>query len=419
MADNSESSFRIVIVGAGIAGLAAAIALRAPSRDIIILERSRLNRETGALISLQPNATKIISKWNIDHFLNRAEPVIDRAFRIFDIDGKLHAEIPLSKETFGANRIIYHRQDLHSALKEAAQSEDFVGPPARTRTSCEVVSCDCDEGVVVLESGERVYGDLIVGADGIHSVLRRFVTGNESSTIPTGLSAYRLLIDQTLLQNLQLPREVFDPSKPATTMIIGHDKRIVMGPGRGNKLVGIVAIVPDEQIHEDSSNSSWTSAGSVDKLIQSFADFPQWLQDILRMDPNVALWQLRDIDPLKTWTRSRCILIGDSSHAMLPTQGQGASQSVEDAEALQAFFSDVMQRPSRDEVEKRLAKAFAARYARASLIQQYSREQGRPGTDGATKSIRLNPGQFMKYNCNYDGVAEWLQAQTAQSKEIS
>ncbi|KAL9096134.1 MAG: hypothetical protein Q9165_001657 [Trypethelium subeluteriae] len=412
MTTDHEQVFRIIIVGAGIAGLASAIALRGPGRQVVIYERSSFKKETGALISLQPNATKIISKWNIDRFLSKAEPVIDSAFRIFDTDGKLQTEIPLSQDAFGASRVIYHRQDLHAVLKEATQSQDLPGTPAQIFLSSEVVSCKCEDGLVILRSGEHVHGDLIVACDGIHSVFRTIVTGKTSSAIPTGLSAYRLLIDRTMLQDLSYAHDVFDPSQSVTTMIIGHDKRLVMSPGRGHKLIGIVAIVPDEQMKEESSDNSWNSRGSLDKLIESFADFPLWIRNMLKLDPHLALWQLRDIEPLKTWVKGRCILIGDSSHSMLPTQGQGASQSIEDAEALQCFFSDITRRPSQDEVEERLGKVFAARYDRASLIQRYSREQGKPGTDGSTKRVVLNPGQFMEYNCNYDGAWEWLRKQT-------
>ena len=93
---------------------------------------------------------------------------------------------------------------------------------------------------------------------------------------------------------------------------------------------------------------------------------------------------------------------------MLPTQGQGASQSVEDAEALQAMFADVTTRPSREMVEERLAKIFEARHERASLIQAYSRQQALPATDKNTKKVTLNPREFMDYNCRYSGAKSWL-----------
>ncbi|KAJ3535313.1 hypothetical protein NM208_g7183 [Fusarium decemcellulare] len=399
----SQPELHIVIVGGGIAGLATAFALRHPGRRITVLERSRLLREVGALISLQPNASKIVNNWNLDSFLEKTEPLVDRAFRMFDADGKCVRELPLEKGQFGADRILYHRQDLQAALGDAATSEHANGRPVQIRTASQVVAVDCYEGVVTLESGERIHGDVIIGADGIHSVVRTVVLGEEKSALPTGTSAYRLLLPIESLESLSFPEKLLNPQDPSTTMIMGHDRRVIMGPGRGTKLYGIVALVPDENLAEKSSDN-WVSPGSIDKLLEAYSDFPTWLHEIFRAAPDVALWQLRDIDPLPRWVRGRTILIGDAAHAMLPTQGQGASQSFEDAEALQAFLSEV---ESRDQVGAALDRVFAARYDRATLIQKFSREQAKPATDGTTREIKLDPAQFMKYNCDYDGAADW------------
>lgn len=91
-----QDLFRIVVVGGGIAGLAAAIALRGPGRDIIILEKSQMLREVGALLSLQPNASKIVSSWNLSEYLEICEPVIDEGFRIMNTDGHVLKDIPAS-----------------------------------------------------------------------------------------------------------------------------------------------------------------------------------------------------------------------------------------------------------------------------------------------------------------------------------
>ncbi|KAI8651388.1 hypothetical protein NCS55_01383000 [Fusarium keratoplasticum] len=399
----SLPELHVVIVGGGIAGLAAAIALRHPNRRITVLERSRMLREVGALLSLQPNASKIVSKWNLDSFLQRTEPLIDGGFRIFDADGKCVRELAFETSQFGADRILYHRQDLQAALGDAATSEHLPGKPADIRTASQVVSVDCEEGIITLESGEEIHGDVIIGADGIHSVVRTAVLGEERGALPTGTSAYRMLIPIEKLEGISTPEKLLDARDPYTTMIMGHDRRVIMGPGRGGKLYGIVALVPDEKLSEKSSDS-WVSPGSIEKLLEAYSDFPSWLHDIFRASPDVALWQLRDIDPLPHWVRGRAILIGDAAHAMLPTQGQGASQSIEDAEALQAFLADVQ---SRGEVGAALNRVFDVRYERASLIQKFSREQAKPATDGASREVKLDPAQFLKYNCDYEGALDW------------
>jgi salicylate hydroxylase len=82
---------------------------------------------------------------------------------------------------------------------------------------------------------------------------------------------------------------------------------------------------------EDVKRTSWTSRGDMESLLQSFKEFPDWCKRLFKHAPELGLWQLRDLGPLDSWTRGRAIIIGDASHAMLPTQGQGASQSIEDA----------------------------------------------------------------------------------------
>ena len=113
---SSPMPFRIIIVGGGIAGLAAAIALRKDDRQITILEQSRLSTEIGATISLQPNATRILQQsWGLEALLEDSNGTIDHGFRIYSVDGKMVNEIPLrSKTQYGADRIMWHREDLHA-----------------------------------------------------------------------------------------------------------------------------------------------------------------------------------------------------------------------------------------------------------------------------------------------------------------
>ncbi|KAH6874551.1 hypothetical protein B0T10DRAFT_586097 [Thelonectria olida] len=182
--------------------------------------------------------------------------------------GDLVREILLNKDQFGADRILCHRQDLQPSLQSAAVSPDLPGNPAVIRTSSQVVDVDCEEGIVTLESGEKVRGDVIIGTDGIHSA-------GEAG-------------------NLSAPKKLLDPRDPSTTMLIGHDRRVMMGPGRAAKMYGIVTLVPDEKLAETSSSESWVEPGSIEKLRSAYADFPDWLHEIFMATPDIALWQLRD-----------------------------------------------------------------------------------------------------------------------------
>ncbi|EFQ27423.1 hypothetical protein CGRA01v4_04508 [Colletotrichum graminicola] len=405
--------FNIIVVGGGIAGVSAAIALRGPRRRITVLEQSQLNREIGATISLQPNASKIVEKqWGLEETLAKKGSMADQGFRIYSVEGKLRADIPFHlKKSYGADRMMYHRVDLHDALKGAATKEVADTEPVVIRTGCVVQECDPEAGTVTLESGEVFTGDLVVGADGIKSVLRKSVLGKDAAAVPTGLSAYRLVIDSSELEQDKDFTSIIDPRESLTTMVMGHDRRIIMGPARAGSIYSVVALVPDDKMHETAEGKSWTTKGDPQKMRESFEVFPTWAKAVFKKCTEVGLWQLRDMDPLETWHRGRTIIIGDAAHPMLPTQGQGASQAIEDAEALGAIFGDIEDKPTTAEVESRLKAVFECRFERVSLIQGYSRQAGKPATDKATNSITMNPAEFMDYNCMYNGAKDWMERQ--------
>jgi salicylate hydroxylase len=241
---------------------------------------------------------------------------------------------------------------------------------------------------------ERISADSLltcrVAADGIHSAIRKSLLG-EVAPRSTGLSAYRLAIPTERLER-ETPEfcSKMDPSQPFTSMMMAHNCRLIMGPAREGSMYSIVALVPDDRINEDAdSKQSWVSTGDLNRMLETFKDFPEWMKDVFKQTDDLGLWQLRDIDPLTTWTKGKVILIGDAAHAMLPTQGQGASQALEDAEALGAFFDGWESSQATESVEEILEKVFRCRYERASLIQKYSRDAAKPATAADNKVVTM------------------------------
>ncbi|KAI8686821.1 FAD-binding-3 domain-containing protein [Fusarium sp. Ph1] len=395
-----QRPFRIVIVGGGIAGMCAAIALRKDNREITILEQCSLNREIGAAISLQPNASKIVAlRWDLGRTLEESGSIIDGAFEIYTVQGELQT----TTRATGLN---------------------YPGRPATIRTSTRAISCDCDTGEVFLENGQTLQADLIVEADGTKSNIRRVILEKDVNAVPTGVSAYRIIVPVSELEKEGDFRAKVDPRRPMTTMVVGHDRRLIMGPCRGGTLYSIVALVPDgkksrqlveslgsqtlENMNESSGNTSWASVGSKDKMLETFSMFSEWEKKPLKLAKEAGLWQLRDLDPLETWYRGRAVIIGDVSHAMLPTQGQGASQAVEDAEALGAFFDDIELTTSGvSDNEERNKSLFSCRFERASTIQAFSRQSAKPATEAGSVEVKINMAEFLDYNCNYEGALDW------------
>ncbi|THV66074.1 hypothetical protein D6D28_08637 [Aureobasidium pullulans] len=132
------------------------------------------------------------------------------------------------------------------------------GSPAVIRTSSSVTGCDCDTRTVHLSNGSSVQGDVIVGADGIRSAIRDEVIKGFASeglkAIPTGLSAYRILVETDKLLKLDVLEDVFSLKRLATTMIVGYDKRVIIGPGRGGEMFGLVCLVPNPNLNNESTS---------------------------------------------------------------------------------------------------------------------------------------------------------------------
>jgi salicylate hydroxylase len=144
---------------------------------------------------------------------------------------------------------------------------------------------------------------------------------------------------------------------------------------------------------------------SVDDAVAAFSDFSPDLKRLLSYSDKVGLWQLRDQDPLPTWVKGKAIIIADAAHAMLPHQGQGGGQSVEDAEACGVFLSGFTHADA-DKVPERLALIQKVRMERATKVQGYSREKAIGPREGETGGA-INAHEFIGYNMGYNGALDW------------
>lgn len=128
----------------------------------------------------------------------------------------------------------------------------------------------------------------------------------------------RALVPTSELKTVDAISSVLDVREPVTTMIVGHDRRIIMGPARDGQILGAILLIPDEATDGETTSRSWTKTVPREILLKNLEPVPEWIQAIFTQDEgDAALWQFRDIDPLPTWVKSRTILIGDAAHAML------------------------------------------------------------------------------------------------------
>ncbi|KXH26759.1 hypothetical protein CSAL01_00305 [Colletotrichum salicis] len=360
-------TLRVAIIGGGIAGLAAARVLR-EAHDVTIYERNSPEAtESGAAVGLGPNGSKMAARLGLTKESLKA--IVSDGFRSYDQNGNLLKESRIDcLESFGSEWWMVHRQDLKNAQLRAATGLDpgLPGHPAKIVYNSRVVKVNSQDLIVTFEDGSEIKADLIIGADGIHSKVRRAVAGPcDAESTPANLSLYRFTINRSNMSDilgeisdvLRYDNGVFLSSFIAAD---GSNRNVVVYPCRKLGVMNFACAIPDTMLRQQTEES-WTKDGDVYEMLENFKDFPPWLQQLMkeailllavsfrtqrrkvqkreakyntiRTLYNVKLYQLHDADPLSTYTKDSTILIGDAAHPMVPYQGQGANQALEDAEA--------------------------------------------------------------------------------------
>ena len=210
------------IVGAGIAGLGAALSLRQAGHDVEVFEKSSLKREIGAAITLTPNANLILDRWGFDS--KRARETPKEQYRMVDcetLECLQHQDFDGVREQFGHAFNAYHRVDMHEHLRAMAE-----GAGAAIRLGCPVTDVDCEKGTIHFQDGSTVVKDLVVIADGVKSTFVDLVAGEHVPMEKTGLSVYRTLISIEKLMNDPLVRPIFDNQKSGFCMFINKQNSV-------------------------------------------------------------------------------------------------------------------------------------------------------------------------------------------------
>ncbi|KAI0631870.1 FAD/NAD-P-binding domain-containing protein [Trametes polyzona] len=320
----------VLIVGCGMGGLAAAHCLGQAGHKVTLFESASAIGEVGAGIQVTPNVSRLLQRWGVGDTLERVavrpEAIVLRRYDTGERVG--YTRWSDMEKQYGAPYYHIHRADLHKLLF------DLASPFMTLRLKSTVVSVDPNAPSVTLASGEVVHGDLIIGADGVKSMIQGVVLGYTNPAEPTGDAAYRAIIPSELL--LKDPELKGFVEVPEMTGWMGPERHIMAYNIRAKKEFNIVLIHPD-----DGSVESWTAEGNADKMRADFADFEPRIRKLLSFVNSTLNWRLMDRQPLSTWIHpsSKVMLLGDACHPMLPYRAQGAAMAIEDGAVLGNLLS--------------------------------------------------------------------------------
>jgi salicylate hydroxylase len=310
----------IAIIGGGIGGLAAAAFLHRAGLPSTVYEQAAELREIGAGVVIAPNAARLLRALGVlDLFTERAV-ALDTGweFRRWQ-DGRVLSAEDLAtrcEAMFGERTYTAHRADLLAAVRRAV-------PAASVRLGERCVALDQDgpRHTLRFADGQSAEADVVIGADGIHSMVRATLT----EPVPpaySGLCAFRALVPAA-----DAPAFA---RRPAQTLWLGPGHHLVHYPVSAGEFVNLVAFAPAG----DYTTESWTATGTVAELLAEFAGWDERLTGLIRAAGTPGRWALLDRAPLTRWTSGTVTLLGDAAHPMFPFFGQGAAQAIEDAATL-------------------------------------------------------------------------------------
>jgi salicylate hydroxylase len=345
---------RVAVAGAGIGGLTLALALRRRGVDVRVFEQADVVTEIGAGVALGANSTRLLDALGLHDALERVGYVPpDIVFR-HGGDGAEVARHRLDEpyeRRFGGRFYGLHRRDLQRVLLDAVGA-DVV----HTGRRAVGVEQDDDGARLVLERGEAADADVVVAADGVHSALRAAVAAGGEAVF-SGCVGYRGMIPVERLPSL--------PDAGSCQFWMGPGRHLLHYPIHGGAVVNFLAVV---------RTPAWTAERWMERCdpadaVAAFAGWHPAVTEMVGAAPEGARWALFERRPLTRWSHRRVVLLGDAAHAMLPHQGQGAGQTVEDAVALADCLADAG--PGRH--AEAFARYEAARLRRTRRVQAASR----------------------------------------------
>ena len=391
------TSRTVVVAGAGIGGLTAALALAQRGLRVALLDQADKLEETGAGIQLSPNATRVLTALGLEQRL-KADAVSPLAVEVKTARGRGIARVPLGGVALGRYGAPYwtiHRADLQAALLEAVRGSPDIELKLGTRVEDFIVhehgvTVACRRGAATADE----QGIARIGADGLGSGLRTRL-GNEATPQYRHRTAWRALI----------PAEAVAPEfgEPHVHLWLGPDAHLVHYPVKAGALVNVVAIVGDRW-----TGSGWSEPGARDDLLRHF---PRWrwseqARTLIGAAESWHKWALADLKPLRRWGDGPVTLIGDAAHPMLPFLAQGAGMAIEDAAVLASSMAHTP-----DDVAGGMRRYEKARRKRTAKVQRAARKNGNTfhlaGAEALVRNLVLRTLGGKMLLGRYDWLYNW------------
>jgi 6-hydroxynicotinate 3-monooxygenase len=344
----------VAIIGAGMGGLATAAALRRTGIIATVYEQASKFARLGAGIQIGCNAMQVLRGLGLEPRL-RADAFYPRSWNNKDWQtGDVRFDMIFgesAEEKFGAPYLLAHRGDLHAALASAVPAEDI-----KLGYKLTALEPSDDGATLRFANGAVVKADAVIGADGVHSLVRSTLFGETAPNF-TGKIAYRTTFPASLLNGYAIDD---------CTKWWGEDRHIVIyfvKPDRSE--VYFVTSQPEPEFRIES----WSEKGDVNLLRAAFEGFHPQVQAVLNACPDVHKWALLEREPMERWTEGNITLLGDSCHPMTPYMAQGAAMAMEDAAVLSRCLDGI----ERDGIAEALRRFEASRKERTSRVQLSSR----------------------------------------------
>jgi len=383
---------KIVIVGGGIGGLAAALSCANAGHEVIVLERQEKFTEIGAGIQLAPNAFHAMDYLGVGDRVRELAVPVNELRLMNGISGGKITSLPLGedyKNTFGNPYMVVHRTDLYYPLLDACKRNTAID--LRTSYSITGYSQTSTKAAVNVADGSSIQADIILGADGIRSSIRQQLVGDGDPKV-SGHTIYRSVIP---MENV--PEEL---RWNAVTLWAGEKWHFVHYPIASGKYMNLAATIDDQAVVPVTGKDA-----STEEVINAFINLDEEAKRLLHLGKDWKEWVLCDRDPVSNWTDKRVTLLGDAAHPMLQYAAQGACMALEDAVVL----GELLKGAVTENVPDYLIDYNTLRGERTARVVEAARYMGRHVYHATGEAAKNRNAQLASMTPNdIHSVLQWL-----------